>query len=965
MPSLSFCLKAIGLHDDDLSALTDSIEDYQRAGVDPEAAKHMAIADVQAGLVADRKEMVAALREQHPDAFQAARPVAETIPITTRRSPAGASARARARMAFNPETDGVLQALAKMGGISRDVMEKEFGLRREELQHVVDVGNLRAYPFRKSGGMDLDRALTNLEEAGYFRGVPADEIRTKFEEMVYDEMGGNKNLTAEGQMRAAKEANDERLDEQETAERSGLLRDAEMHETGIDALGDDDIDFLGHSNVSTERAMRELGFSEQEIEDELRQEKAAGGGAEGASDAPGKAPAADEAGGQEARPPKPPAVGEEVKTYGGTVKEPDAPYATDLFGEPTRGTTDLFEHALPDETGKAPAARAEQPAVRGHAQPEPALRDTPAPPGDYYAPTTVGSEARRKVGVSSIRTPGDAAAATNYLRQSAVERFDGIVTDAAGRVLGIIGGFKGALTQAAVYPATLMGEAVRIPGAAKIWFSHNHPSGSAVLSRADMHLNEVLSKTFMGSGIEPRGLLAIGDGEFQHVSARGQEGGTRAIPATTGDASAPVIERKLGSGKSGPEITSPASAKDVAGAFYKQSGKPGMVMLDSQHRVVGWVPLPEVTKGVLRNTGGLNSLYRAVSEANAASVILVHGGELDARLAGDTNTISINVATALKDLDVRVLDSINAKTGKSAAQAGMPITSTEFLSIHDDAAPKTDLGSGAALARPDVSETAASPADAAAIAKIQSAFQRNEVFKDLKLTAMPQLERPGPDAAEPVRMRFAAADLAEKLFGKRVVFFDSNIQFANGVQADYLPHSIFINEATSRPIMAVIGHEMTHSLRQDHPEVYRQLSNRLGALLEEPGRYHEQLAKLRAKRGMEAISFDKIREELYADIVGDHFTHPQFWRDLAAGQPRGFGRVLRIVRDFFDGLLSKLRNERPYGTADYLNDMVGARKAVVDAMRAFANDPKTASAAVTRVAEGLADASPTPEPALQ
>ena len=38
----------------------------------------------------------------------------------------------------------------------------------------------------------------------------------------------------------------------------------------------------------------------------------------------------------------------------------------------------------------------------------------------------------------------DAAAATSYLYRSAVERFDAIVTDAAGKPLAVVGGFKGA-----------------------------------------------------------------------------------------------------------------------------------------------------------------------------------------------------------------------------------------------------------------------------------------------------------------------------------------------------------------------------------------------------------------------------------------------------------------------------------------------------------------------------------------
>ena len=79
----------------------------------------------------------------------------------------------------------------------------------------------------------------------------------------------------------------------------------------------------------------------------------------------------------------------------------------------------------------------------------------------------------------------DAAHALAYLSKSAVERMDVLVTDAAGKPLAVVGGFKGAIDQAAVYPATLAGEVMRVPGAANIWFVHNHPSGRSELSDAD------------------------------------------------------------------------------------------------------------------------------------------------------------------------------------------------------------------------------------------------------------------------------------------------------------------------------------------------------------------------------------------------------------------------------------------------------------------------------------------------
>ena len=305
--------------------------------------------------------------------------------------------------------------------------------------------------------------------------------------------------------------------------------------------------------------------------------------------------------------------------FGGTVSEPDAPYTTDLFGD-----------ALPDQPRKAAPSRPEGAGVRRDVQPAGKLSDTQAPPGDYLVRSVVGSEVERMLGASRIVNAAQAAAATRYLYKSAVERLDGIVVDKNGKPLAVVGGFKGALSQTSVYPATLMGEAVRVPGAAAIWFSHNHPSGTPELSRADENLSKTLTDVFSGSGIEPKGLLAIGEGKFQHVGPDGRVSGTQTIPgAGEGMLKAPVIERQIAPNPAPDRaaITSPQQAKDAAKAAYDGAGKrPGILLLSTQHQVLAWIPLADNMRGQLRNTGGMNAIYRAVSEANAGAALIATTG---------------------------------------------------------------------------------------------------------------------------------------------------------------------------------------------------------------------------------------------------------------------------------------------------------------------------------------------------
>lgn len=342
-------------------------------------------------------------------------------------------------------------------------------------------------------------------------------------------------------------------------------------------------------------------------------------------------------------------------------------YETDLFGEP-----------LPIKTRRSAATTSGSRDV----QPASSVSDTEAPLGQYYVKTIIGQEQQRKLGVNRITTPAEAAAATHYLYKSAVERFDAIVTDKNGKPLAVVGGFKGALTQTAVYPSVVIAEAVRVPGAAKIWFSHNHPSGKSDLSTADKALYRMMHSVFEGSGIKPMGLLAVSLNEFHAITDPNDEFnidfGEIAPPSS--EVMVPVIERDMmDSRKSLINVSSPAEAKQVAKNFYEQSQQPAIVMLDAQNNVAAWVPLSEKMTGKLKNTGGLNALYRAISEGNPAGTIIVHGGELDATVSGKV-TIAQNIGGALQKIDARPLDVINVNKTQSAAEDGSIYFSGEVYS---------------------------------------------------------------------------------------------------------------------------------------------------------------------------------------------------------------------------------------------------------------------------------------------
>ncbi len=340
------------------------------------------------------------------------------------------------------------------------------------------------------------------------------------------------------------------------------------------------------------------------------------------------------------------------------VSEPTATeygYESDLFGNP-----------IPTSSGKSRGARSARAGLRGNVQPATTvLGDTPTPAGQYHVSTVVGSEVSRRLGADRINSFADLAKATQYLYRSAVERFDGVVTDKDGRPLAVVGGFKGAIDSASVPLPTVLAEAVRVSGAANIWFSHNHPSGVSELSTADRRLFAALQDAFEGSGIEARGLIAVGNAEYSD-----NEYGSGPVPKAGRLVSVPAIEREQVGEPLQDQITSPNSAISIARAYYGRAGQPGMILLNAQHRVTGWAPFtPSMISGPLRHTGGLNAIYRSVSEGNAAAAILVHGGELDSLMVG-AHDAGMNIAAALDKAGVRPLDVIDVKGKGSRAERG-------------------------------------------------------------------------------------------------------------------------------------------------------------------------------------------------------------------------------------------------------------------------------------------------------
>lgn len=195
----------------------------------------------------------------------------------------------------------------------------------------------------------------------------------------------------------------------------------------------------------------------------------------------------------------------------------------------------------------------------------------------------------------------------------------------------------------------------------------------------------------------------------------------------------------------------------------------------------------------------------------------------------------------------------------------------------------------------------------------------------------------GTDAGAELR---SARALARGVFGYQVQFVRlSNGPLFHGLMMpgqDGGKATIVIDVGTPKPVMAVLGHELLHILRTTNPAIYSDLQARLDQVMKSNAPYAQQLNTRRAKRGLPPLSADVLAEERIADVVGDQFTEPGFWRDLARANTSGFRRIADAVLSFIDDVIAKLTKRRPFGSDAYVKDLRAARAAVVDAMSAFA-----------------------------
>jgi len=270
--------------------------------------------------------------------------------------------------------------------------------------------------------------------------------------------------------------------------------------------------------------------------------------------------------------------------------------------------TRAFQNMVKEDTGEFYANN----------QPAKPLRAEEAK-ANYKAIVRVQEEREIRTGITKVVTAHDAAHVLAEIRKNASEGFWGLVLDKNDNVVGVVEHGRGTFDGTSVYPSTYAGAVLTIPGAAKVWMAHNHPSGTLTASQPDMMITGRISKLLDGSDVQVLGHILMGaqQSTFTMMDEKGQTVGTdEPITPAPRNKKVKVFTRKIIGKQTGPTLNNPAQT----GALLDSMGNPdGILMLNNRHQVLGFLSMTPKEMETLKGTGQSSRVIRALAEVNAAA----------------------------------------------------------------------------------------------------------------------------------------------------------------------------------------------------------------------------------------------------------------------------------------------------------------------------------------------------------
>ena len=155
----------------------------------------------------------------------------------------------------------------------------------------------------------------------------------------------------------------------------------------------------------------------------------------------------------------------------------------------------------------------------------------------------------------------------------------------------------------------------------------------------------------------------------------------------------------------------------------------------------------------------------------------------------------------------------------------------------------------------------------------------------------------------------------------------------NGFILPSHPNQVFLNIESTRPWLAVAGHEFNHTVEHLDPTLYKWYLNELAKYAKGLAKYQEWVNRSRKSAGLKPMNKMLAFKELAADFNGDAWVDPDFYEQLHEADPNLARRLVKIIKKIFARIKRWLR---PYKTHKSFTDIDSGYKALARVMKEYA-----------------------------
>jgi len=265
-------------------------------------------------------------------------------------------------------------------------------------------------------------------------------------------------------------------------------------------------------------------------------------------------------------------------------------------------------------------------------------------------------------GVDKVKTMDDAAHVVAGMRKRPQEMIVLLITDKTGKPIQIAQHQLGGPASAGFNPGILIGTAASTPGAAQVWFIHNHPSFKASLSPADIGAGNAVENLCKAAGLKYMGTMAVAGSKYAIMDNSGSIISNQQIKPLPRKYTIPVTERMFSyhvaqtkKGFDDPSVAAPVLL-DTFGP-----DQPGIVLVDNSNRPVAAIPLAADVLQAMRayipgtQQTGFSRFVAGVERSGGVNAFIYTAGVQD----GERIKLIENVSKVCNSVKITALDAID------------------------------------------------------------------------------------------------------------------------------------------------------------------------------------------------------------------------------------------------------------------------------------------------------------------